>query len=96
MKQYTVGALAYYDALFSGLVPCKVIGVIRDTDSGRVRVHAEVTEDVRGLESSYPVYRKGEKISGSHGDIVPRVSVKPPRTGRFHIRILNNYEWVSP
>jgi len=72
-------SLAYYDTLFSGLVPCKVTGY------DGVNMYITVTAD-RG------VYKKGEKLCAPSHDIIPRKMVFV-RNGQYRIR--NNYQWVN-
>lgn len=79
-RTFTVGALAYVDT-FSGMLPCVVAGVLResygfiigDRDSITVRLTAD-----RGS------YKRGEIISASASSIIPR-KMRFVRSGKYRI-----------
>jgi hypothetical protein len=79
-----IGALAYWDAYTSGLVPCKVTGYYRDDFFNQLHVTVRVTA-ARGL------YRKGEKVQAVPKDVVPRSAVYV-RGGQYRIR---SYVWPA-
>lgn len=75
--------LAYYDSIYSGLVPVKVTEIARDPHSDRLRLSARVTA-TRG------VYKRGDMIVESPPSrIVPR-SVVYYRNG---IAMIARYSW---
>lgn len=88
MKQFTVGALAYYDGTRC-LIPCKVLEVVSPGGIGHGVTRGELKVKVTAAR---PGYARGEVISVSPTDTVPRSSV---RFRKYSTRILNNYEWVT-
>ena len=78
-KEYTygIGTLAYYDAMFSGLIPIKII----DINSGINKVL--VTKDFLG-------YKKGDILTIAHYYCIPRKHVY--KSGCY-LKIKTNFKW---
>lgn len=79
----TIGRKCFMDTVQSGLVPCKIIGVIRESCGGSdvSQVEVEVTQD-------HGAYPKGHRVRG-RTFIVPRENV---RRGEYASRIVG-FNW---
>lgn len=71
------GALAHYDGLISGPIPCKVIRLYRD-DFGSRRADVLIT----AARPNYPRGRRIRDVAASH--CIPRGALVL-RRGQFHI-----------
>lgn len=79
-RTFTVGALAYVDT-FSGMVPCVVVGVLRESHGFIVGDRDSVT--VR-LTADRGAYKRGEITSASASNIIPR-KMRFVRSGQYRI-----------
>ena len=79
-RTFTVGALAYLDT-FSGMVPCVIVGVIRESHGFIVGDRDAVS--VR-LTANRGAYKRGEVISASASNIIPR-KMRFVRSGKYRI-----------
>jgi len=86
MKTYPTGTLAFLDT-FAGMIPCKVIKILIDGANGKIVGHDELEIE---LTKSIGAYRKGEILTESASNVVPR----PHRIKRqFDYRINNLYRY---
>lgn len=86
MTDHHVGELAYLDT-FSGLVPCRVLGWVKEDPYFGDRDELQVK-----LTATRGAYRRGEVSQWPVGTVVPRSSVRV-RSGQYRIR--NDYAWVK-
>jgi hypothetical protein len=88
-ETYHAGAFAFFDAFTSGLVPCKVVQVIKPGQGNRVcdgsEIRIQVTED-------HKAYRKGEFLTEPAHLVVPRDRLF---TRGIYYRINTQYEWAK-
>ncbi len=85
-QTYHAGARALLDAFISGMIPCKVLEVIKPGQGNRMLdgdIRIQITEDCKG-------YRKGEILREPAHDVVPRDRLY---TSGYHYRINTQYEW---
>jgi hypothetical protein len=85
MESEDLGTLAYYDTLYSGLVPVKVTGRRVYNEHGHYEVFFTVTADRGG-------YKRGEKLSARPIYVIPRKMV---RVKNGHYGIKTYYAWVT-
>lgn len=81
----TLGNLAYYDTLFSGLVPCKVTGIRVYNEFGHYEVNFTITATRGG-------YKAGEKLFSRPNYVIPRKMV---RVRNGHYVINPSYAWIN-
>lgn len=80
----TVGALAYWDSLTAGPVPCRVESVGDPNDYG-------IREVIIRLTAAQGVYKRGELVTVLPRHVIPR-SALFTRDGFYRIRA---YTWPS-
>ena len=79
-RTFTVGAKCYLDTL-SGMLPCVVVGVFRESHGFIVGDRDSVT--VR-LTADRGAYKRGEIISASASNVIPR-KMRFVRSGKYRI-----------
>ena len=84
--------LAYWDS-FSGLVPCKVVGIERFIDPDYTDVFGHLYMVVAVLTVNRGPWRRGEQIVWSPAYIWPRDCVKPKRGTYGRTCIVARYDW---
>lgn len=72
-----VGALAFWDTTFSGLVPCRVVGILpRDTTAhAETRPSSEHTVTFEVTQDHGP-YKRGEQLTSWSLHVAPRKAIK--------------------
>ena len=84
-EKHYAGELAYWDTLRSGLVPCRVLNVIKDPEIGMTKVTIRVTGERKP-------YRLGEEHTVNSFRVLPRSRVKKTKYGHH---LLQNFRWMS-
>jgi len=80
----TIGALAYYDSLTAGLIPCRVEKHVERSDYAGPEVVVKFT-------ASRGPYKRGETVQSLPRYIVPRFAVHT-RGGQYRI---GAYSWTG-